>query len=113
MTCTRGDSRAAKQAGLGTRPPVPTSGSEASARSRASNALSVPIRLYVYELFILNRSDGTVRQLTSVGSYLGPGSVSPNGQSVVFLSDPERDHSFELWEIGVRGNVPHRIDVTF
>ena len=41
--CTRGDSKAAKRARQATRPPVPTSGSEASARSRASNALSVPI----------------------------------------------------------------------
>ena len=41
--CTRGDSKAAKRARQATRPPVPTSGSEVSARSRASNALSVPI----------------------------------------------------------------------
>ena len=40
--CTRGDSKAAKRARQATRPPVPTSGSEVSARSRASNALSVP-----------------------------------------------------------------------
>ena len=41
-TCTRGDSRAARRAGLVTLPPVPTSGSVACARSRASNALNVP-----------------------------------------------------------------------
>ena len=41
-TCTRGDSRAAKRAGLGTLPRVPTSGFVACARSRASNALNVP-----------------------------------------------------------------------
>ena len=40
--CTRGGSRAAERAGLATRPPVRTSGSEASARSRASNVRNVP-----------------------------------------------------------------------
>jgi hypothetical protein len=43
MTCTRGDSRAAIQAGLGTLPRVPTSGSEVCATSHASSVLSVPI----------------------------------------------------------------------
>lgn len=75
--------------------------------------LDAPPGLYVYELFVTNLSDGTARQLTSVGSYLGPGSVAPDGKSVVFLSDPERDGSFELWEVGVRGDSPHRIDVAF
>lgn len=40
--CTRGDSKAAKPARQATRPPVLTNGSEASARSRASNARHVP-----------------------------------------------------------------------
>jgi len=68
---------------------------------------------YIYELFVLSLADNRVQQLTTSGSYLASPSVSPDGKSVIFLSDPERDGSYELWEVGTEGDSAHRIDIKF
>ena len=64
-----------------------------------------------YEIFIMSLKNGNVRQVTNLKTYILAPSFSPDGKEIVFLSDPKRNGSSELWLMNSDGTNPHRINI--
>ncbi len=68
---------------------------------------------FVYELFMSGDSDETWRRLTNLGSYSTSPAVAASRESVFFLSDPERDGTFELMEVSLKDGLIRRVPTKF
>lgn len=63
---------------------------------------------YNYAIFT-RPLDGPATKRVDLQSYLWSPSVAPDGSSILFLSDPERDGTFELWQVRTSDWKPTRI----
>jgi TolB protein len=67
-----------------------------------SNRVSRPVP-YDYEIWLMN-ADGTgPKIITHTQSYCASPIFSPDGNAIMYVSDPDRNKLFSLWEVSVSG----------
>jgi serine/threonine protein kinase len=60
-----------------------------------------------WNVYTLDLASGSTRQLTQDGANDGLPTISPDGQSVAFLSD--RDNQWAIWYVPIRGGAAHKL----
>jgi len=68
---------------------------------------------FKYDLYLLNLSDGRVRKITNLRSYILYPSFSSDGKEIVFLLDPGRNGNNQLWIVSSDGTNLKRVNIKF
>lgn len=66
---------------------------------------------YDYDLFMMKSDGSTKRQITRNHSYNTSPCISPDGKNIIFLSDPERNRTTHLMQVGFDGSDLHEISI--
>lgn len=66
---------------------------------------------YQYEIYLMDLTSKKMRKVTNLASQIVATAFSSDGKEIVFLSNPKRNDSLELWSINFDGTNLNRIDI--